>query len=90
MPFVTEEIYQKYNEGSIVIASWPEVKDEYTFANAKRIETIFDIITAVRNIRAEKNVAPSKKIDLALQVLNEETLETINSSIAYLEKGGVQ
>ena len=86
MPFVTEEIYQKYNEGSIVIASWPEVKEEYTFANAKRIETIFDIITAVRNIRAEKNVAPSKKIDLALQVLNEETLETINSSIAYLEK----
>ena len=86
MPFVTEEIYQKYNEGSIVIASWPEVKEEYTFANAKKIETIFDIITAVRNIRAEKNVAPSKKIDLALQVLNEETLETINSSIAYLEK----
>ena len=86
MPFVTEEIYQKYNEGSIVISSWPTVNENYTFKDAKAIETIFDIITAVRNIRAEKNVAPSKKIDLLLQTLNKETYDICHKSIAYLEK----
>ncbi len=86
MPFVTEEIYQKYNEGSIVISKWPEVNSNYNFAKASRIETIFDIITAVRNIRAEKNVVNSKKIDLLLEVKNNETLEIINQSLPYLEK----
>ena len=90
MPFVTEEIYQKYNEGSIVISSWPEVKAEYAFKDSeydvKSIETIFDIITAVRNIRAEKNVVNSKKIDLLLEVKSDKAYDIIERSIKYLER----
>ena len=58
MPFVTEEIYQKYNEGSIVISSWPEVKAEYAFKDSKydvkSIETIFDIIKYINITNFDK------------------------------------
>ena len=89
MPFVTEEIYQKYNDGSIVISSWPTVNPEYNFEgsnNVKNIEVIFDIITAVRNIRAEKNVVNSKQIDLKLEIKNQETYDIINNNINYIKK----
>lgn len=86
MPFVTEEIYQKYNEGSIVISKWPEINPSYNFNDSKTIELIFDIITQVRNIRSSKNVVNSKKIDLLLEAKDENTLNVINNNLMYLEK----
>lgn len=86
MPFVTEEIYQKYNEGSIVISKWPEINPYYNFNDSKTIELIFDIITQVRNIRSSKNVVNSKKIDLLLEAKDENTLNVINNNLMYLEK----
>ncbi len=86
MPFVTEEIYQKYNDGSIVISSWPEAKEEYDFEGAEKMQVIFDVITAVRNIRAEKNVVNSKKIDLYLEVKNKEAYDFLNLNKVYLNK----
>ena len=86
MPFFTEEIYQMFNEGSITVSDWPVVNEKYNFTEASKIDTIFDIITSVRNIRASKNVPNSKKIDLILEVKQEEVKDLINDNLIYLLK----
>ena len=63
MPFVTEEIFGQYADGSIVTAAYPTVNP--TFENQMAhsgVESLKDLIRAVRNARAEVNVAPSKLI----------------------------
>lgn len=66
MPFVTEEIYQHFYEGSIMVSPWPAIEQEIE-TNFDDIKLLFDVITSVRNIRAEKNVALSKKITIILE-----------------------
>ncbi len=62
MPFVTEEIWQKLpgTDTSIVISSYPEAngQDRDTAAEAN-MGTIIHVVTAIRNIRSEMNIAPS-------------------------------
>lgn len=86
MPFFTEEIYQLFNEESIVISSWPVVNQDYIFENSEDIEVILDIITCIRNIRAEKNVPNSKKIDLEIITRNKKVYDTIQHNIFYLNR----
>ncbi len=86
MPFVTEEIYSMFNEGSIIISKWPKVNNDYDFEDANKVEVIYDIITNVRNVRAMKNVANSKQINLEIQVHNNETLDFINNNLKYLQR----
>ncbi len=86
MPFVTEEIFQKYNNGSIVISSWPVVKENHNFKEASKMEIIYDIISSVRNVRAEKVVANSKVIDLEIQAKSEVDLNFIKNNLKYLQK----
>ena len=86
MPFVTEDIYTSYNDSSICIANWPEVRKEFNFKEAKNVSLIFDIITSIRNIRAEKNVAPSKKIDIILKAINANDLAFLKDNDHYLQK----
>ena len=86
IPFVTEDIYQMFNEGSIMVSSWPKVRKEYNFKEAMDIQIIYDIITSVRNIRAVKNVSISKPIDLVLQVKERELKDFILANAHYLQK----
>ena len=86
MPFFTEEIYQMYNEGSIVISSWPKVVEKYDFKDYEKFEILFDVIGAVRNIRQNKNVPTSKKIDLILQTNSNDTKKFLLDSKEYLLK----
>ncbi len=86
MPFVTEEIYQKYQDGSIVISSWPKIKDIYEFADASNIEVIYEIITAVRNLRAIKNVPNSKELNVELQIRDLELMNFVNDNLRFLKR----
>lgn len=86
MPFVTEDIYQAYNDGSITISKWPTYKKEYNFENASKFNIIFDIITSTRNIRNQKNVPLSKKIDLVLQFKDNKYLKFVKENEHYLQK----
>ncbi len=64
MPFITEEIYCNLlpEEESIMLASWPEYKDEYNFADAEeKINRTKDLIKGIRNVRAEMEVPHNKK-----------------------------
>jgi valyl-tRNA synthetase len=64
MPFVTEEIFctLQNEEESIMVSKWPEYNEAYVFeSEEKAVETIKEAVRNIRNIRAEMNVAPSKK-----------------------------
>ncbi len=86
IPFVTEDIYQMFHEGSITISKWPTVNPNYSFNDAKQIQVIYDIITSVRNTRSLKNVAISKPIDIILQSQSNELLSFLENNKHYLKK----
>ncbi|MDR2547512.1 MAG: valine--tRNA ligase [Lachnospiraceae bacterium] len=60
MPFITEEIYRVLysDEESLMISSWAISDEKYVCIEAERdIELLKEAIRAIRNIRAEENVA---------------------------------
>ena len=64
MPFITEEIFCNIQdeEESIMISSWPVYEEKFNFADEeKAIEAIKVAVRNIRNLRAEMNVAPSRK-----------------------------
>ena len=63
MPFITEEIYCNLTgEESIMLASWPEYREEYSFVREEAaVELMKEAVRGIRNIRAEMNVSPKKK-----------------------------
>jgi valyl-tRNA synthetase len=70
MPFITEELYQnmgKRSSKSIMLDTEKYVYDG-TF-DIENFETVKEIITNIRNIRASKNISPKEK--LTLQVLGD-------------------
>ncbi len=70
MPFVTEEIFctLKEKEGtladneSIMVSDWPVYDEAFNFAKEEEaVELIKEAVKSIRNVRAEMNVAPSRK-----------------------------
>ena len=90
MPFITEEIYSYLpvtDKKSIMISDWSVAKNELNFdADEENLETIKEAIKAVRNLRAEMNVPPSKKAKLV--IITEDTeLFTLGTAF-YLKLAG--
>ncbi len=93
MPFVTEEIYlaltqadektEEYAE-SIMISSWPVYNKEYDFKDSeKAVDKIKEAVRAIRNIRSEMNVAPSKKATVFIVTAKEELKAVFEASIGF-------
>lgn len=64
MPFITEEIFCNIQdeEESIMISNWPVKKTEWSFKEDEAaVDTIKAAVRAIRNLRTEMNVPPSKK-----------------------------
>ena len=69
MPFITEEIWQHLPgiEGSIMLQDWPGKEEGFSDESAEKgMSLVMGVIKSVRNIRAEMNVAPSKKVRIVL------------------------
>jgi valyl-tRNA synthetase len=89
MPFVTEEIYQllPHLEESIMISKWPEIIEEFENNEAiKDFEIIQEMIKSIRNIRAEYNVVPSKKIKIYIKPSTPRVQQILQENIAILDK----
>lgn len=70
MPFITDAVFRYIpaTEGSIMLSSWPVAVDGYDFDEAAReMEGVMDVIRAVRNLRAEMNVAVGKRAHLIVR-----------------------
>jgi valyl-tRNA synthetase len=70
MPFITEEIWQHLpiKGESIAVADWPKVNQSFTETEAVReMQVLIEAIRAVRNIRAEMEVAPKHQVELLVR-----------------------
>ena len=88
MPFVTEEVFCaiQSDEESVVISKWPEYSDALNFPEEERAtKNIQDAVKAVRGIRAEKNVAPSKKLDIYVVSDKKDILEIFEKGNAFFK-----
>ncbi|MGQ3068384.1 MAG: valine--tRNA ligase [Brevundimonas sp.] len=73
MPFITEELWDKTagegaprDEATLIGASWPALPDNFVDVGAEaEIGWLVDLVTEIRQLRAEMNVPPSAKPPLA-------------------------
>ncbi|KKP81432.1 MAG: Valine-tRNA ligase, partial [Candidatus Moranbacteria bacterium GW2011_GWF1_35_5] len=98
IPFVTEEIWSNLNQDKLLlIEAWPTLKnwDEITSENIKTERYVFTktqaIITAIRNLRAENKIEPTKKLirtgvgELILEKNGDKPAEAL-----YIVVGGIE
>ena len=92
MPFITEEIWQRLpHEGdSIMVASWPKQQAAETDAKVEEaMQTIMDVIDAIRSVRGEMNVPPSSEVEIRIQTPNPEKAELLTEHLEeYLSAFG--
>jgi valyl-tRNA synthetase len=86
MPFLTEEIWQSlpHRGDSIMITAWPTAADSLRFKAAEQgMRLVIEVVKAIRNIRAEANVQPQKKVTAVCQATSEK-LALLESCKDYL------
>ncbi len=89
MPFITEEIWQKISpdSGSIMINPWPHIQEQII---DKKIETAmgiaFEIITGIRNMRSEMDIAPTLEINVVISSGSKSSRQIINSLSPHIKK----
>lgn len=92
MPFITEEIYQclPHEAESIMISKWPVADENLIDPEAERgMNAIMDSIKAIRNMRAEVNANPGKKIP-AIMLVSEDLREVVAHNDNYIKLlGGI-
>ncbi len=95
MPYITEEIWQKLvviapqfkTTESISIAPFPSVnaKDE---ALEKEVDWLQEVLLAVRRIRGEMNIAPSRPLDVLFENASADDLKRIESNLLFIKRMG--
>lgn len=92
MPFITEEIYQclPHEAESIMISKWPVADENLIDPEAEcGMNAIMDSIKAIRNMRAEVNANPGKKIP-AIMLVSEDLREVVAHNDSYIKLlGGI-
>jgi valyl-tRNA synthetase len=70
MPFITEELWQRLTSEikdrpkSIALAAYPQPKNEWRDPDANhRVKLLQEVVAAVRNLRAETNIAPKTELE---------------------------
>ncbi|GHU68451.1 valine--tRNA ligase [Bacteroidia bacterium] len=95
MPFITEELYHELKErsenDSIMVCHGEEIpaKAGMTVQSAEitvRFETVKEIITNIRNIRASKNISPKEKLILQIAGEHDELFDAVIQKLANIEK----
>ena len=95
MPFITEEIWSYLPKSEcekednpdcfLIKAKWPVVMETRNFREeTERVELAMTAIRAIRNVRAEADAAPSKKLR-AIILAEGEKMEMLKSDERYLK-----
>jgi len=87
MPFITEELWQQLpHEGeSVMIAPWPTADAAWRDEAAEaQMALIMDTVRALRNLRAEANVEPGRRVEAILQAGSEETRQVLEENAHYI------
>ncbi|NNE98798.1 MAG: valine--tRNA ligase, partial [Pyrinomonadaceae bacterium] len=100
MPYLTEELWQKLPGASadlhnkayksadktVMLADFPEAQENLIDENAEaEMRTVIELITKIRNIRAEMQIKPADKISIHVAA-NNETKEVLTGNKAQILK----
>ena len=93
MPFITEEIFLTLTADdadkeaeSIMISSWPLYKEEWNYeTDEAQVELIIEAVRRIRNVRAEMNVAPSRKANVYVVTDKEAVKETFTKGELFFK-----
>jgi valyl-tRNA synthetase len=90
MPFITEELWANTaaaRKTDLILASWPKTKlvPDWSRANSD-VSQVIDVISAIRSVRAEMNIPPSKKAPLLMIGGNEDLLSDLMAYSDALER----
>jgi valyl-tRNA synthetase len=96
MPFVTEEIWQSLRiiggasgTASIVEAPYPHVDESLIDAGLESdMERVQSVVNAIRAVRAEMNVPPSKRADVHVRVFSDDLARDLDHNREYLTELG--
>lgn len=84
MPFITEELWHELKERkdgeAIIVAEWPKAKT-YDLNILKEADLLFEITSAVRNIRSSKGISPKETFELTA---NTSVVDSIHESLKKL------
>lgn len=91
MPYITEEIWQTIKaEGETVMLAQYPVADEKSIDKdvEKSFEYIKELISSLRNIRAEAGISPAKPAKVVIKSSDESELNTIKENYFFITKLG--
>ena len=93
IPFITESIWHQVKDlagkegDTIMLSAYPEPQEALIDADAEAdIEWLKGVITAVRNIRGEQNIPPSKELEMILKNGGDEDFRRADDNQAFLMK----
>jgi valyl-tRNA synthetase len=93
IPFITETIWQRVKTltgetaDTIMLQPFPEYDAALEDAQALNdLEWIKQAITAVRNIRAEMNIAPSKQLEVLLRNCSADAQRRVQENQSFIER----
>jgi len=93
MPFITEEIWQALPKGnrcglrgsggdwapSIMLAPYPHPREDWQFEDAaERMTQVMEVISAIRTIRGEMEVPPSREINVIISAANQQAEDLVH------------
>ncbi|GAB4230747.1 MAG: valine--tRNA ligase [Ekhidna sp.] len=84
MPFITEELWHELKDRkdgeAIIVAAWPKA-EAFDDAQLKAVNTLFEITSAIRNIRSSKGISPKESLDL---ITSSKAISDLNDSLKKL------
>ena len=89
MPFITEEIWQiiKTNGDTVMLQKYPVCDEKMVDTDTdKAFEYIQEIVSSLRNIRAEAGISPAKFAKVVIKSQNEKELEIIKENYKFITK----
>ncbi len=93
MPFITEELYTHLPaaDKTVMLSDWPKVEETLSFPkDAQDMEAVMELIRSIRNIRAEMNVPPAKRISAVLLPKPELVCVFENASVYMNRLAGIE
>ena len=91
MPYITEEIWQtiKTDGDTIMLREYPVADERLIDKNVeKSFEYIKELISSLRNIRAEAGISPAKPAKVVIKSSDESELNTIKENYFFITKLG--
>lgn len=91
MPFITEEIWSKLPDSQdfLMVNHWPEEDDSYLDPEAEdKLGRVQEAIRAIRNARAEMNIAPNKKSKTLLYSQDTKAKEALEGTEGFFKTQG--